>query len=108
MELADYLRFLFALLFVLGLIGLLAWAGRRFGMVARVAKNGGGKKKRVELIEVTPIDAKRRLVLIRRDDKEHLVLLGASADLLVEGGIDAPVAGDQDQTGTGKTESRSE
>jgi hypothetical protein len=33
------------------------------------------------------MDGKRRLVLIRRDGVEHLVLLGAAGDLVIERGI---------------------
>jgi len=40
------------------------------------------------------VDAKRKLVLLRRDDTEHLILLGPNSDTLVEAGIDAP-PGDQ-------------
>jgi hypothetical protein len=36
------------------------------------------------------VDAKRRLVLIRRDNKEHLVILGADRELLIESGTTAP------------------
>ena len=41
------------------------------------------------MVETAAIDAKRRLVLLRRDGTEHLVLLGANTELLVESGIDA-------------------
>lgn len=45
--------------------------------------------KRIEVIEETPIDAKRRLVLIRRDGVEHLVMIGGPVDIVIEGGIGA-------------------
>jgi flagellar protein FliO/FliZ len=38
------------------------------------------------------VDAKRRLVLVRRDDREHLLLLGATQDVVVESGIAARAA----------------
>lgn len=52
---------------------------------------------RIEVIEVAPFDAKRRLVLIRRDNVEHLVLTGGPVDVVIENGItpvvvDAPPA----------------
>jgi flagellar protein FliO/FliZ len=50
-----------------------------------------GGRKRLGVAEVKVIDAKHRLVLIRRDDKEHLILLGGDRDLVIETGIDAPV-----------------
>lgn len=88
MDLDTYFRFVLALVFVLGLIGALAWAARRFGLAGRLAATTG-KSRRVKIVEVTPLDARHRLVLLRRDDVEHLVLLGAGADLLIERGIEA-------------------
>ena len=39
-----------------------------------------------------PIDNRRRLVLVRRDDREHLLLLGPQGETVVETNI--PAAGD--------------
>jgi hypothetical protein len=36
-------------------------------------------------------DARRRLILVRRDDVEHLILLGAHEDILVESNITLPL-----------------
>lgn len=90
MELESYLRFVLALGAVLGLIGLIAWAARRFGLVPGGAV-GGGRGRRLGVIETMPVDGKRRLVLVRRDDREHLLLLGAGTgnDLVVERDIAA-------------------
>lgn len=85
MEWEAYLRFGLALLFVIGLIGLCGWGARRLGMTPRVSV--GGREKRLAVVEVAPVDAKRRLVLVRRDDCEHLILLGAAQDVVVERGI---------------------
>lgn len=85
----EYVRFLLALLFVLGLIGLLAFVLRRFGMGAvRVSPaHRRSSERRLAVVEVASVDARRRLVLVRRDDTEHLILLGQTADLLIERGI---------------------
>jgi flagellar protein FliO/FliZ len=91
MELEAYLRFGLALLFVLGLIGLCAWGAKRLGMTPRVSA-GAGRAKRLAIVEVAAVDAKRRLVLVRRDDREHLLLLGAAQDVVVESGIATPAA----------------
>ena len=88
MDGVAFLRFLAAFLFVLALIGGCVWAIRRFGLVAHI----GGKAKpgqRLQLVDVLPIDARRRAVLIRRDDVEHLVILGEKEVTLIEGGIKA-------------------
>jgi flagellar protein FliO/FliZ len=80
---AEYLRFLFALLFVLGLIGGLALLGKKFGFGNR-GPSLRGAGKRLAIVETLALDAKRRLVLVRRDGAEHLILLGAAAEQVVE------------------------
>ncbi|OLP61391.1 hypothetical protein BJF93_00110 [Xaviernesmea oryzae] len=42
------------------------------------------RTQRLTVLDSTVIDAKRRLVLVRRDDVEHLLLIGGPADLVVE------------------------
>ena len=86
---ADYLRFLFALLFVLGLIGALALVGKRFGFGNR-GPTIRGTAKRLGIVETMALDPKRRLVLVRRDGAEHLILLGAAGEQIVEAGIAPP------------------
>jgi flagellar protein FliO/FliZ len=85
MTFEDYFRFLLALVFVLGLIGLLAYVARRFNLAPRVTP--AKADRRVRIVEILPIDAKRRLVLVSRDGVEHLILLGANNDMMVEGRI---------------------
>lgn len=88
MEFTTYFKFLLALVFVLGLIGLMAWGARRFGLARATVRSGG--KRRLDIVEIAPIDSKRKLLLVRRDGKEHLLMLGSTADLVIETGIDAP------------------
>lgn len=90
MDLSEYFRFFLALGFVLVLIAGLAALVRRSGFGDRLAMTpSSAGERRLALVEVRPLDAKRKLVLLRRDDREHLVLLGASGDLLIESGIAA-------------------
>ena len=89
MEFTTYFKFLLALVFVLGLIGLMAWGARRFGVLRATVRPGNGKR-RLEIIEIAPIDSKRRLLLVRRDGTDHLLLLGATSDLVIETGITPP------------------
>lgn len=92
MEFTSYLRFGAALVLVLALIGIAAWAARRFGFAGRLPA-ARGRGRRLTVVDVTSLDAKRRLVLVRRDGVEHLVLLGSAGDLVIERGIPvAPVA----------------
>jgi flagellar protein FliO/FliZ len=84
-----YFQFVAALAFVLALIAGCAWAVRRFGLFSQMAPKLGGKR-RLSIVETLGLDAKRRLVLVRRDDKEHLVILGPASETVVEAGIAPP------------------
>jgi flagellar protein FliO/FliZ len=82
MELDVILRFFFALVFTLSLIGILYWGIRRFGLIR--FPNYGSLQKRLSIIEILKIDAKNKLVLLKRDSKEYLILLGQESSLLIE------------------------
>jgi len=86
-----YYRFVFALALVVGLIVVVAFVARRLGLGGRLAASGG-RKRRLAIVEVLPLDAKRRLVLVRRDAVEHLVLVGPESDVVVERGAAPPAA----------------
>lgn len=91
----QYVRFILALLFVLGLIGLLAFLLRRFGLGGiRISpafrSKGRNAERRLAVVEVATVDARHRLVLVRRDNVEHLVLLGSNSDLVIESNIVPP------------------
>lgn len=51
--------------------------------------------QRIGVIDSMPVDGTRRLVLVRRDDTEHLLLLGTHGDLVIESNIPMP-RGDDD------------
>lgn len=84
---STYMRFALALLFVLGLIGILVAVARRFGF-GYAAPSKKGRVRRLSIVEVMPVDAKHRVVLVRRDDKEHLILISQTSGTLIEGGIE--------------------
>ena len=102
MDWGDYIRFVLALVFVLALIGLFTWLVRRFGLGARV-RPMRGHGRRLRIVEVAAVDAKHRVVLVRRDRTEHLVLLGGGSDVVIESGIAAPA--DSGPTDSGPAES---
>ena len=93
MSLGSYLNFVLALVFVLGLIGLAAWTYKRFFLNRVMGSRFGLQASRLSVIEVRGIDARRKLVLVRRDGVEHLLLLGASSEAVVETGIMPPPRG---------------
>lgn len=90
MEYANYFRYILALIFVLSLIGVLVWLGRRFGAFPGVPRMGTAR--RVRMVDSVALDSRRRAVLIRRDDVEHLILLGPSSETVIETGIQPPDA----------------
>jgi flagellar protein FliO/FliZ len=93
MDSVQYLKYIVGLLIVLGLIALVTLLARKFGMVPKVQRKPGSPS-RLSISDMTAIDAKRRLVLIRRDEKEHLVLLGPERDLVIEQNITPPTDAD--------------
>jgi flagellar protein FliO/FliZ len=42
---------------------------------------------RLEVMEQASVDSRRKLVLIRRDDVEHLIMTGGPVDVVIETGI---------------------
>lgn len=85
MELNDYLKFFFALLFVLSLMGGFAFLLKKIGYgQGRTFQDG---KRRLKIIESLPLSPKSKAVLIQRDNQEHLVILGHSGDTVIETNI---------------------
>tara|TARA_R100001129_G_scaffold106759_7_gene73052 strand:- start:915 stop:1265 length:351 start_codon:yes stop_codon:yes gene_type:complete len=87
MDIGGYFRFILALIFVIGLIALLAAMARRAGWGFPAAAIKRASNRRLGVVEVTPLDGRRRLILVRRDDTEHLLLVGPTSELLIETGI---------------------
>ena len=79
-------RFFIAFLVVLALIGLTAWLVRRFG-ANRLGGAARGRQPRLAVIDAATIDGRRRLVLVRRDNVEHLLMIGGPTDVVVEPNI---------------------
>src|SRR5260221_8754942 len=78
-----YLRFIVAFVLVLLLIGLAVWLARLLGFNTFL-KLKGNKERRLTVVEVITLDSKRRLVLVTRDDIEHLICIGGSNDFVIE------------------------
>ncbi len=84
-------KFFIAFAVVLALIGLTAWLVRRFGS-NRLGGGARGRQPRLAVIDAATVDGRRRLVLIRRDNVEHLLMIGGPTDLVVEPNIVRAVA----------------
>ena len=82
MTFLDFARAILGLAFTLGLIGLAAWALRRYApqLMARMQAQRG--ERRLKVIETLVLDPARRLVLVRVDQEERLLLLGEGKELI--------------------------
>jgi flagellar protein FliO/FliZ len=79
-------KFFIAFAVVLALIGLTAWLVRRYSS-DRLGGAARGRQPRLAVIDAATIDGRRRLVLIRRDNVEHLLMIGGPTDVVVEPNI---------------------
>src|SRR5215210_899371 len=80
-------RFVVAFVIVLALIGLTCWLIRRYGTARVGAAAQRGRQPRLAVIDAAPVDGRRRLVLVRRDNVEHLLLIGGPSDFVIEQNI---------------------
>ncbi len=51
-----------------------------------------GRERRLDVIDHANVDGKRRLLLVRRDNVEHLIMTGGPVDVVIETGIGAGTA----------------
>lgn len=87
MDITNLIRLGLALIFVLSLMAILALIMKKI--------NGGsgafkGQDKRLDIIEQRMLDPKHKLMLIKRDQTEHLVILSNNDTIVVESGITPP------------------
>ncbi|MGQ3675709.1 flagellar biosynthetic protein FliO [Xanthobacter sp. TB0139] len=88
-ELDFWVRLAISLIVIAVLLGITAIIMRRMGRkntpVGMVRQRSG--RSRIAVVDAVPVDQSRRLVLVRRDDKEHLLLTGGATDVVVEHNI---------------------
>jgi flagellar protein FliO/FliZ len=82
MDATGILKAAFALAVVLGLILALAYGLRRYApnVLARLSSPRG--RKRLEVLETLVLDPTRRVVMVRVDNEERLILLGEGRELI--------------------------
>ena len=85
---SNYLTMLIALAIVVVLIVLAVWLIKLVGDATRSV--GRGRNRRLMVVDSIAIDNKRQAVIVRRDDTEHLIVIGGPNDLVVEIGFEAP------------------
>jgi flagellar protein FliO/FliZ len=91
------MRLILALVVVLALIGFTVLLLKRFGMVKLGGMSLAGRQPRLAVMDIAHLDSRRKLVIVRRDAVEHLVMIGGPNDVVIEQGIvrGQPVAGVQ-------------
>ncbi len=85
----DLLRYFAALLLVLGLLGGFLFIVRRGwvpGLPSIANLRGPRVERRLEMKDSLVLDARRRLVIVRADDEDHVILLGPERDTLIKTG----------------------
>ncbi|MEM7620891.1 MAG: flagellar biosynthetic protein FliO [Pseudomonadota bacterium] len=91
-------QYIASFIFVMALIAITAWMLKRF-----LNQNGipsipmlKAKNSRLQILEVAIVDTQRRLVLVRRDDVEHLIMTGGTSELVIESDIPHKKDGDNE------------
>jgi flagellar protein FliO/FliZ len=91
MDFMLYLKAILGLAIVVGLILGLSAGLKRLG-IGDGLRGPLGRKRRLATVEAVMIDGRHKAVLLRRDDVEHLVLIGPNTSQVIEHGIPAPAA----------------
>lgn len=74
MELADYSQAFLAFAFVLTLIWAASAAIKRFGIDQKL-RGISGSQGRLRMLDVLYLDARRKIALVRADNREYMILL---------------------------------
>ena len=83
-ESISWLRIVMASTTVLGLLGLLSVGLKYVASQGLMLPGKKNVKRRLQLIETLALDTRRRLVIVRQDGHEHLLLLGVGQDIVVK------------------------
>lgn len=86
MDLLSVLRTLGGLGVVLGILSGALWLVRRYDL-RLPGRAIGARDRRLELVETLPIDGRRMVALLRRDGREHLVLIAPEGHLILESNV---------------------
>lgn len=82
MDIVSYFRYLLALIFVLGLMGVVAWCFNYLSQ-KNFFRSLTGQRRRLTIKETLTLDPKTKIILLGADDQEHLILVGHESHLLL-------------------------
>ena len=77
-------KILFAFIVVFAVLALALWLVLRFRGGRLGNDTGRRRQPRLAVLGQAVVDKRRRLVLIRRDNVEHLILIGGAIDVVIE------------------------
>jgi hypothetical protein len=88
----DFLFYVFLFAIVALLAVAAVWIVRAYlnGQSPTSALFGPRPERRLAVVDQASVDGRRRLVLIRRDGVEHLIMTGGPVDVVIETGIEIP------------------
>lgn len=84
---ANIVGFILIFAIILGGIFVVLSIIRRFSGGSFTTSARTGRQPRLSVMDAAAVDGRRKLVLIRRDDVEHLLLIGGPTDVVVEQNI---------------------
>ena len=87
MDTPSLLRFFLAFAMVMALMGGLAFILKYISQ-NRLSLNNSNR--RLSVVEVLGLDAKRRAMILKCDDEEHLVILSQSGETVVQQNLKTP------------------
>ncbi len=82
MEYVNFARVILSFGGVVALIFLIAWIAKRLNIEKRLASFK--KDARMQVLESCHIDARHKLVLVKRDNQRHVLLIGQGHSTIVE------------------------
>jgi flagellar protein FliO/FliZ len=91
MEVAEYSRFFAGLGAVLALIYACAWLAKRTGLDKKLRGVAGGQG-RLAVLDAIYLDPKRKLILVRADAREYVLLIHGESVTVLDKGEHAPAA----------------
>lgn len=91
METVDFTKFFLSLAFVVGLVWFCAFMLRKSGLDKKLRGATGGHG-RLQVVDVLYIDPKRKLMMVRADSREYLLLIAGDNATVIDKVNDAKAA----------------
>jgi len=99
-ETVSWLRVVMASGVVLGLLGLLLIGLRYIAAKGIILPGKKNAMRRLGVVDSLALDTKRRLVIVRCDEREHLLLLGINQDIVIASNFPSSLPPTSDSTST--------